>query len=312
MIKKIKNMLKKNEDIVTTVHLIRQFYYKNFFKDEEMIRKIFKQRLGREVNLENPKKFNDKLQWLKLNWYDPLAVKCADKYAVREVVKDKIGEEYLNELYAVYNSVDEIDISKLPNKFVLKGTHGSGFNIICKDKENMNWKKEKKKMKRWLRKNYYWRTREWVYKDIKPRIVAEKYLKHPEYGDLKDYKIYCFNGEPKLTQVDIDRFGNHKQNFYDKNWNFKDIRIWCENDPDNQIKKPKNYADMIRISKILSKPFPHVRVDLYNVDGKIYFGELTFFHQSGMANFIDKDLEIQMGNWVDLSQINEYGEYEYE
>lgn len=312
MIKKLKNILKKNEDIVTIWRLLHQYYYKNFFEDKEIIKKRFKENLGREVNLENPVKFNDKLQWLKLNWYDPLAVKFVDKYEVREHIKSKIGSEYLNELYEIYNSVDEINIEDLPQKFVLKGTHGSGCNIICKDKNKMDWKKEKKKMKRWLKINYHWIAREWVYKNIKPRIIAEKYLEDSFRGDLRDYKIFCFNGEPKLIQVDMDRFGDHKQNFYDINWDFKDVRIWCENDPNNQIKKPKNYDDMIRISKILSKPFPQVRVDLYNIDGKIYFGELTFFHNAGTANFIDEDLEIKMGKWLDLSQINENGVYKYE
>lgn len=312
MLRKLKDLLKRNENLITVWYLLRQFYYKYFFSDEELIKKKFLQKVGREVNLDNPKKFNDKLQWLKLNWYDPLAVKCADKYAVREFIKEKIGEEYLNELYSVYNSVDKVDLSELPEQFVLKGTHGSGFNIICKDKSRVNWKKQKTKMKRWFKRNFYWETREWVYKDIKPRIIAEKYLEESNSEELKDYKIYCFNGVPKLIQVDIDRFGNHKQNFYDESWNFKDVKIWCENDKNIEVKKPKNYNDMIRISKILSNPFPHVRVDLYNIKGKIYFGELTFFHQSGFADFIDIKLEDKMGEWLDLNKIDNNGVYKYE
>lgn len=313
MLKKIKNTLKKSENLITGWHLLQQFYYKIFFTDEEFIRKKFKSRLGRDVNLKNPKKFNDKLQWLKLNWYDPLAVQCADKYAVREFIKEKIGEEYLNELYDIYNSVDEINISKLPEQFVLKGTHGSGFNIICKDKNKMNWKKQKKKMKRWLKKNYYWRTREWVYKDIKPRIVAEKYLEIKENVNIKDYRVFCFNGNPKFITVDFDIIDkkNTKRNLYDLNWNQINGNISYPN-KNIYLNKPNNLEKMINLSKILSKPFPHSRIDFYEYKNKLIFGEITFFHQSGMGNIKPKEFEIKMGDWLDLSQINEDGVYEYE
>lgn len=301
MLRKLKSFLKKNEGILTTWHLLRQFYFKYFFSDEEMIRKKFKDKLGREVNLENPKKFNDKLQWLKLNWYDPLAVKCADKYKVREFVKDEIGEEYLNELYAVYNSVNEIDLSKLPEQFVLKGTHGSGFNIICKDKSKMNWRKEKKKMKRWLKKNYYWSSREWVYKDIKPRIIAEKYLKISKNTNIKDYRFFCFNGNPKFITVDFDIIDkkNTKRNLYDLNWNKINARISYPNKNVN-LNKPINLGKMIKLSEILSKPFPHSRIDFYEYKNEIIFGEITFFHQSGMGKVDPEKFEIKMGSWLDL------------
>ena len=220
MSSKIRENLKNNEAIVRTYDKFKEFYYRHVISDEELIRKKFKKRLGREVDLENPIKFNDKLQWLKLNWHDPVATKCADKYEVREIIKEKIGEEYLNELIGVYESVDEINIDELPEKFVLKGTHGSGFNIICKDKNELNWDLEFKKMRRWLKNNYYLSNREWVYRDIKPRIICEKYLEEFETGELRDYKIFCFNGEPKVIEVDFDRFKNHKRNFYDLDCKF--------------------------------------------------------------------------------------------
>lgn len=165
--------------------------------------------MGSEVNFKNPKMFNGKLQWFKLNWYDPLATKCADKYEVRKFVADRIGEEYLNELYEVYESVDEIDIDKLPKPFVLKGTHGSGFNIICKDKYKMDWDTEFKKMRRWLKTNYYWGNCEWVYKNIKPRIVCEKYMSTDDGKLLKDYKFFCFDGEPEFVSVTSDLCYTH-------------------------------------------------------------------------------------------------------
>src|SRR5690625_663259 len=167
----MRETLKNNEAIVNIYDKIKESYYKYVISDEKLIKKKFQKKLDREVNLENPIKFNDKLQWLKLNWYDPLAIKCADKYEVREIVKERIGEKYLNNLIGVYEDVDDIDIDTLPNKFVLKGTHGSGFNIICTDKSKVDWNKEVKKMRVWLKRNYYYQNREWVYKDIKPRIV---------------------------------------------------------------------------------------------------------------------------------------------
>ena len=239
-------------------------------------------------------------QWLKLNWKDPLATKCADKYLVREIVKEKIGEEYLNDLIGVYDSVDEIDIDKLPSKFVLKGTHGSGFNIICKDKTKMNWKEEFKKMERWLKRNYYLKKREWVYKDIKPRIICEKYLEEKEAGELKDYKVFCFDGEPKLIQVDFDRFKEHKRNLYTLDWEFIDAEIKYHSDKTVIIRKPKILQEMLELSKVLSHGFPHVRVDFYYCENKIIFGELTFFHGSGMELFSPDHFELKLGSFLKL------------
>lgn len=302
MSSKIRENLKNNENIVRTYDKFKEFYYRHVISDEELIRKKFKKRLGREVDLENPIKFNDKLQWLKLYWHDPIATKCADKYEVREIIKEKIGEEYLNELIGVYGSVNEIDIDKLPDKFVLKGTHGSGFNIICKDKSKMNWDEEFKKMRRWLRTNYYLQNREWVYKDIKPKIICEKYLEELDSGELKDYKIFCFDGDPKIIEVDFDRFKNHKRNFYDLDWNFINYEIKYPNDSKANISKPDALTEILDLSRILSEGFPHVRVDFYLLNRKIMFGELTFFHESGMGPFKPEAFEIKMGNWLELPQ----------
>lgn len=290
----------KHEPILTIYDKSKLVYFKYLKSDKGLIRKKFRRRLDREVNLSTPTKFNDKLQWLKLYWRDPLATKCADKYEVREFIEETIGSQYLNELLGVYESVDEIDLNQLPKSFVLKGTHGSGFNIICKDKDNMDWKREFRKMKRWLRINYYWENREWVYKDIKPRIICEKYMSD-EYGKPPmDYKIFCFHGGPKLIQVDVDRFGTHKRNFYNTDWTFKNIEI--ENLSDNSIKieKPATLDKMLELSKELSKDFPHVRVDFYNIKDKIIFGELTFFHHSGMGKFRPPEFEKEMGSYLEL------------
>jgi len=279
---------------------IKQFYYKNFFTDESLINKKFNKRLGRDANLLKPERYNDKLQWLKLNWYDPMATICADKYEVRKIIKKKIGEQYVNELLGVYESVDDICIEDLPKSFVLKGTHGSGFNIICKDKNKLDWKYEFKKMRRWIRINYYWANREWVYKDIKPRIICEKYMEDRSGKPPKDYKVFCFDGEPKLIQVDIDRFDQHKQNFYDTNWNFRNVEIEKPAAKEAIVEKPEKLEEMLQLSKILTSSFPHARADFYDWDGKIIFGEITFFHHSGMGKFNPPEFEVEMGSYIKL------------
>lgn len=302
MSSKMRENLKNNENIVRTYDKFKEFYYRHVISDEELIRKRFKKRLGRVLDLENPIKYNDKLQWLKLNWHDPIATKCADKYEVREIIKEKIGEEYLNELIGVYESVDEIDIDKLPDKFVLKGTNGSGFNIICKDKSKMNWEEEFKKMRRWLRKNYYLQNREWVYKNLKPRIVCENFLVQNDGDELRDYRFFCFNGEPKFITVDFSITDKKKtrRNLYDLNWNVMDAEISYPKETNIKVSKPEKLEEMIELSKKLSSGFPHARVDFYYIDNKIIFGEITFFHQSGMGKINPEEFELEMGNWLEL------------
>lgn len=299
---KIKEKLKGNESIVKTYDKIKEFYYRHLISDEQVIRKKFKKRLGKDVEFIKPVTFADKQQWLKLNWYDPIATKCADKYEVREIIKEKIGEEYLNELIAVYESVNEIDIDKLPDKFVLKGTHGSGFNIICNDKSKMNWKEEFKKMRRWLRTNYYLQNREWVYKDIKPRIICEKYLSQGDNSsNLIDYKFFCFNGKPTYCQVIRGRGENETIDFYDSEWNhmpFNGLRNLPMSSKNHE--KPKKYDKMIDLAAVLAEDFPFVRVDFYYVEDQIIFGELTFFPLSGMGKFTPDEWNYKIGEMLIL------------
>ncbi|MFD1362324.1 ATP-grasp fold amidoligase family protein [Lentibacillus salinarum] len=299
----IKKSIKNNDLIVLLVDKFKEFYLRYFISDEKLLNKRFKQRLGREVNLENPVKFNDKLQWLKLYWDDPLATKCADKYEVRGFIKETVGDKYLNELLGVYESVDEIGIDELPKSFVLKGTHGSGFNIVCKDKNKMDWKKEFKKMKRWLRYNYYWSKREWVYRDIKPRIICEAFLSDDMLNStsLHDYKFYCFNGIPYYCQVIKGRDNNETIDFFNMNWEhmpFTGMRPLANSK--EKIEQPKNYEEMILLARKLSQDFPFVRVDFYYVNNKIYFGELTFFPTSGMGQFYPPEWNRKIGNLLEL------------
>ena len=199
--------------------------------------------------------------------------------------------------------MEEIDIDRLPDRFVLKGTHGSGWNLIVKDKNKVNWKPWKLIMKSWLRQNFYYYGREWVYKDIKPRIICEKFLEDSN-KELLDYKIYCFNGIPKFIQIDVDRFTNHTANYYDIEWNEMDFQYDDENSG-RKIEKPKNLKQMLEISKVLSEEFEHVRVDFYEVDGKLYFGELTFFTASGTGKFNPEKYDEIIGSWLHLDGINE-------
>ena len=301
MFKVLRTHLSKSSTIVSIYDRIREVYYGNI-ADEILIRKRFKERVGREVDLYNPIKYNDKLQWLKLNWRDPIATQCADKYAVREFVTERIGAQYLNELIAVYETVNDIDFEQLPNRFVLKVTHGSGFNLICKDKQEINWKEEVKKLKRWQNSNYHLYNREWVYKNISPRIICEKYLEQDDGTELKDLRFFCFNGEPKYIGVDFDIIDKTKtrRNIYDLEWNLLDVEISYPNELSKRVSKPEKLSEMIEISRELSSGFPHARVDLYYVNNRIIFGEITFFHQSGFGRIKPEEFEVEMGNWLEL------------
>lgn len=298
----IRNAVKRNEQLALIYDSLKGFYYKNIISDEKLIRKWFKKRVGREVDLGTPVYFNDKIQWLKLNWYDQLATKCADKYEVREFISSRIGEKYLNDLYEVYNSVEEIEIDKLPKSFVLKGTHGSGFNIICKDKNLLDWDQAFKTMKRWLRKDYYIKNCEWVYKDIVPRIICEKFIEQEEGAELRDYRFFCFNGEPKFISVDFSITDKQKtrRNLYDLEWNLMDGEISYPKELSFKVAQPTRLDEMINLSRKISAGFPHARVDFYYIQDKIIFGEITFFHQSGMGKIKPIEFEEKMGNWLHL------------
>lgn len=266
--------------------------------DKEFVEEFYKDTFGKELDLENPVTFNEKLNWLKLYGKNPNATKCADKYEVREYIKNKGYEHILNELIGVYEDVNEINVEELPEKCVLKATHGSGWNLIVKDKNKIKWTPWKLIMKSWLKQNFYYYGREWVYKEMKPRIICEKYLEDSN-NELLDYKIYCFNGVPKFIQIDVDRFTNHTANYYDTDWNEMDFQYDDEHSG-RRIEKPKNMEEMLEICKVLSKEFEHVRVDFYEVDGKLYFGEMTYFTAAGTGKFNPEEYDEIIGNWLQL------------
>lgn len=248
--------------------------------DEDYIKKTFKKTFNREINLKNPKTLNEKINWRMLNDRNPIYSELSDKYLVRRYVGKKIGEKYLAKLYGVWNEAEQIEFLKLPDKFVLKANHDSGSTIICKENKNLNQKKIIRKLKTSLARNHYYWMREWHYKNIKPVIIAEELLE--TFGEeLIDYKFHCFQGEVEVIQVaNSTHTGN---NLYNDKWELQSIKYGNENF--EGVNKPKKLDEMLNLAKILSKEFSYVRVDFYNIDERIIFGEMTFTPNSGIGKF---------------------------
>jgi len=263
-----------------------------------MIKIQYRLKTGRKLNLKNPVRYTEKLQWYKLYYKDLSMAQCADKYNVREYIKSKGLKNILNVLYGVYDKINDIVFEELPNEFVLKKTSGVGGNdvIICTDKLSVNWAVATKKMREWTKETSNGGGREWIYYKVKPRIVVEKFI-HAEDDDLVDYKFFCFNGNPYCLYVINGRKLGKDINLgiFDMNFNQLPYFRADENMMLSVSTKPKNFEKMIKIAKILSKDFPHVRVDLYNVDGKIIFGELTFFDGSGYQSYKPDEFDFLLG-----------------
>ncbi|MGY6213109.1 ATP-grasp fold amidoligase family protein [Cytobacillus firmus] len=269
----------------------------SFIPDITMIKIQYRIKTGRKLNLDNPKRFTEKLQWYKLNYRDPLMTKCADKYEVREYVASKGLSDILVPIYGVYNRGEDIDFEKLPGKFVLKTTNGSHTNILCKDKSQLDLVNTRKTLNRWLQRSKQTKAgREWAYYNIKPRIICEKYLEDNsnEFDGINDYKFICMNGKVQFVYVDVDRFKTQKRNFYDTNWNYINVKSDHPNIEDC-VPKPEGLEKMLKIANILAQDFPQVRVDLYWVNGKVIFGELTFYLLSGYVNFAPDEFDYVLG-----------------
>jgi hypothetical protein len=273
------------EFFVSILHCIECKTTPLFIGDEKAVKKYYKKLTGENIRLDNPRTFCEKINWYKLNSKDPLMEQCADKVGVRDYVKTKGYEECLNEIYGVYQNVSDINVSELPDRFVLKATHGSHMNIIVKDKSHMSWIKEKLMMKTWLHQDIAWGGREWVYKNLPKRIVAEKYLED-ENGELRDYKFFCFHGTPEYMEYDIGRFsGKPYRNFYDMNLMQLDFSDGTESIREEEPLPKNQFEKMKKIAADLSADFQQVRIDLYLVDNHIYFGEMTFFDGGGSTIF---------------------------
>lgn len=266
--------------------------------DKSMLKLQYRIKLKRKLNLKKPERFTEKIQWYKVNYRNSVMHTCVDKYEVREFVKSKGLADTLVELYGVYDSVADIDFSTLPKQFVIKSTDGSGgINIaICNDKEQFDLEKNRNAFEVGYKLNKKHPGREWAYNGLKHRIVVEKLLineMNPDAG-IDDYKIFCFNGEPKCIVVDTDRYIGHKRNFYDTEWN--DLKVTSDAPAcDRDIPRPENLEEMLSVAKRLSEDFPFVRVDLYNVCGKIYFGELTFYPWSGYVQYTPDLFDFELG-----------------
>ena len=262
----------------------------------------FKKRHGYKLNLDNPKTFNEKIAWLKLNYRKPIMSSLADKYEVRSFVDRKIGKEYLIPLINVFHKMDEINFNKLPRSFVLKAAHGSSWNIVSPNKQKLDIRLSKMKLNDWFNTNYYALSREWVYKGIQPKFVCEEFIKDKNGLSPKDYKIFCFDGKPKYIQIDLDRFSGHSRVFYDLNW--QKLPFGLEY-PTSEIgiNKPDGFNEMIRIAKVLSQGFPFSRIDLFNLEGKIYFGEITFFPDDGSGVFEPAEWDLILGKDIILDKI---------
>ena len=271
----------------------------NWLPDIPCLKLFYWCEMGKKLNLDVPVTYNEKLQWLKLYDRKPEYSKYVDKYTVRSYISETIGEQYLIPLLGVYDSVEEINWDSLPNKFVLKCTHGSGSNIICTDKDKLDIRTSKIKLNKLMKKSWYWFGREWLYKNVKPRIICEKYMVDESGTELKDYKFFCFDGEPKALFVATDRGIDTRFDFFDLNFNHLPFMQHYKNSV-KKIVKPIGFDEMIQLSKILSKDIPHVRVDFYDIYGSIYFGELTFFHFSGFEKFEPEEYDELFGSWLEL------------
>ena len=270
--------------------------------DENFVKIQYKKRLKKKLNLKEPKTFNEKLQWLKLYDHKEEYTKMVDKYLVRDYIKEKIGEEYLIPLYGVYEKFDDINFKKLPSKFVIKCNHDSGGLVICRDKKNFDIKKAKKKIEKYLKRNYYKCNREWPYKNVKPKIIIEKYMEEKNEKSLHDYKLFCFNGIPKFVYVSegMDNHKTAKMSFLDMDFSFMPFKRSDYKSFDEVPKKPKKFDLMVEFAKILSKDIPHLRVDFYEINGKLYFGELTFFTCSGFIPFEPMEWDRKLGDMLEL------------
>lgn len=273
--------------------------------DSLYVRLKFRKAFGRWPNLKNPATFNEKLTWLKLYDHNPLYTKMVDKYEAKNYVADIIGEEHIIPTYGVWDKAEDIDFDALPDKFVLKATHDSGRVIICKDKSTLDKDRAIKEMRESLKRNFYAVTREWPYKNVKPRIIAEKLLEMDEEEELADYKVHNFNGVPEVILVCRDRFGSNglTEDFFDKEWVHIDVRRPGHPNATNIEKKPDELAKMLELSEKLSKDYPFMRTDFYCVDDKIYFGEITLYPASASVPFEPQMFDDIFGNSLHIEHL---------
>ena len=300
-IQTFKNLMKgdKRRILIALYNNIIHTNITNILPDKAFLMLTYRITFGERLNLNSPKTFNEKLQWLKLYNRQPEYQKMVDKYEAKQYVASVIGEEYIIPTLGVWNSFDEIDFDTLPNQFVLKCTHDSGSVVICRDKASFDKAGAKSKIEKGLKNDLFWYGREWPYKGLKRRIIAEQYMEDTSTSELRDYKFFCFNGQAKCYKVDFDRFIEHHANYYDMENNLlKFGEIVCPPDFNRKIECPKTIDKMKELAEKLSQEQPFLRADFYDVDGKIYFGELTFYPASGFGPFMPKEWDLKLGEWL--------------
>lgn len=273
--------------------------YTDFIPDKPFLELQYYLKLGRRLNLNPPRLYNEKLQWIKL--YDRREEYRAyvDKLAVRDFVREKVGEKYLIPALAACERVDEIDWAGLPERFVVKCTHGSSCNIICRDKKQLDVAKACAQLNAWMKRDWFSLSREWPYKGVKPRILIEEFIGGEDGRVPYDYKLMCFGGEPRFVVVDADRYDGHTRTYYDTNWVKQEMFNRHPNIP-REIPRPEQLGEMLDVARALSAGIPHVRIDLYVARGQVFFGEMTFFHGYGMEVFRPQEFEERMGDMIPL------------
>lgn len=272
--------------------------------DKRYLKKMYTVVMGKKLNLDDPQTFNEKLQWLKIHDRKEIYTTMVDKYEAKKYVAGQIGEDYIIPTLGVWERFDDIDFSELPRQFVLKCTHDSGGLVICRDKDTLDVNKARCKIERSMKNNYYWLGREWPYKNVKPRIIAEKYMEDNNNDELTDYKMMCFNGKVKCTFTVSNRSKGESMNvtFYDTNW---DKMPFERHYPaaESTIPKPISYEEMVKIAEQLSSDIPFARVDFYEIKDKPYFGEITFYPGCGMEEFTPEEWDLTLGTWISLPNL---------
>lgn len=275
-----------------------------FIPDRIYLKAVFKAETGYALDLDHPKTYNEKLQWIKLYDRKPEYITYADKYLVRDYIAKKIGDKYLVPLIGMYKKAEDIPWDDLPDRFVIKCNHASGTNIICKDKKELDISLVEKQLNTWLKKNAFWGAREWCYKNVKPCIVCEEFIETQDGNTPDDYKFMCFSGVPRLIQVHHDRYGDHTLDYYTPEWKKADLQRIDADISTKDVEKPEKLEEMLFIARELSKNMYYARIDLYYVKGKIYFGEITLYPTGGFSTFTRYEDDLLLGSYIKLPTDN--------
>lgn len=273
--------------------------------DEAQIRLVYRLKMGRKLNLKNPETFTEKLQWVKLYDHKPVYTRMVDKYEAKGWIEEQVGAEYVIKTYGVWERFEDIDRDALPKEFIMKTTHDSGTFMICSDKASFDWETAKKRMEKSLKRNYFVRSREWPYKNVKPRIICEELLKNADGKPLSDYKFYCFDGTVRMSHITFGRGSAEglSMNYYDRDLNVLPVQHYKYPRYHGEFTPPKHYEKMVELAAVLSKGVPHLRVDFYEANDRIYVGELTFFTDGGFGAYDPAEFDKTVGSWMTLPEV---------